>query len=73
MLRATVAEAVINKPDMKSICICPKDISKNLGYGERKAQRMLNKIKQHLKKEKHQFVTKKEFAEYAGIPEDELL
>jgi len=57
---------------MKKICIYPKDVSRVLGIGERKAQRLLNKIKIFMNKERHQYITKREFAQYTGIPEDEI-
>lgn len=53
---------------MKRICIYPKDIQQITGKSERQCRTILNKIKEELKKEKHQAVTFDEFYEYMGIP-----
>ncbi|KQS31734.1 hypothetical protein [Pedobacter sp. Leaf194] len=52
---------------MNRLCIYPKDISAVTGKGQRYAQRLLKNIRFALKKEEHQFVTIKEFADYTGI------
>jgi len=51
-------------------CIYPKDIQCITGRSERYGRSLLNKIKAHYDKEKHQFVTVEEFAEYTGIKVD---
>jgi len=52
------------------VCIYPKDIQCITGRSERYGRSLLNKIKAHYDKEKHQFVTVEEFAEYSGIKID---
>jgi len=51
-------------------CIYPKDIQCITGRSERYGRSLLNKIKAHYDKEKHQFVTVEEFSEYTGIKID---
>ena len=51
-------------------CIYPKDIQCITGRSERYGRKLLNKIKDHLGKEPHQFVTVNEFSEYSGIEVD---
>jgi len=53
-------------------CIYPKDIQCITGRSERFGRSLLNKIKAHYDKEKHQFVTVEEFAEYIGIKIDTI-
>ena len=48
-------------------CIYPKDIQWITGRSERYGRRLLNDIKTHFGKQKHQFITSEEFAEYSGI------
>ena len=48
-------------------CIYPKDIQCITGRSERFGRKLLNDIKSHFGKQKHQFVTSEEFAEYSGI------
>ncbi|UMB55518.1 hypothetical protein MKD41_07770 [Lutibacter sp. A64] len=48
-------------------CIYPKDIQCITGRSERYGRKLLNKIKDHFGKQKHQFITSEEFAEYSGI------
>jgi hypothetical protein len=49
------------------ICIYPKDIQRITGRSERYGRRLLERIKEHLKKEPHQFVTISEFCDFTGI------
>jgi len=37
------------------------------------ARRYLIKIKKHLKKENHQYISVEEFAKYSGLPIEEVL
>ena len=53
--------------DVKRICIYPKDIMRITGKSERYSRRLLTKIKTHLSKSIHQFVTVSEFSSYTGI------
>ncbi|GGK60116.1 hypothetical protein E2488_15295 [Gramella jeungdoensis] len=48
-------------------CIYPKDIQCITGRSERYGRKLLNTIKSHYGKQKHQFITSEEFAEYRGI------
>mgnify|MGYP001044759784 CR=1 FL=1 len=51
-------------------CIYPKDIQCITGRSERYGRKLLNDIKIHFGKEKHQFITVNEFSEYSGIEID---
>jgi len=52
---------------MQRISICPKDIQQITGKSIRQCRNILNKIKTHYNKEKHQMVTIEEFCRYMGI------
>lgn len=52
---------------MERLRVFPKDIITITGYGYRYSQKLLAEIKVSLKKEKHQFITKQELADYLGI------
>ena len=54
----------------KRACIYPKDIQRITGRSERYCRKLINKIKEYLDKEPHQFVTINEFSEYSGIQLD---
>ncbi|WP_432712564.1 hypothetical protein [Pedobacter sp.] len=58
---------------MTRIFIYPKDISEWMGLTIRMAQYFYSQTKAALKKEKHQRITKREFALYMCIDEDELI
>ncbi len=49
------------------ITIYPKDIQLITGKSERYGRLLLRKIKMHLNKEHHQFVTIEEFCTYTGL------
>lgn len=51
-------------------CIYPKDIQCITGRSERYGRNLLNAIKAHLGRQKHQFITVNEFSEYSGIEID---
>ena len=57
---------------LKRICIYPKDVQRITGRSERYGRKLLEKIRTHLNKEQHQFITLKEFSEYTGINEAEI-
>lgn len=57
---------------LKRICIYPKDVQRITGRTERYGRKLLEKIRKHLEKEPHQFVTITEFSEYTGINEAEI-
>lgn len=52
---------------MKRIIIYPKDIQIITGRSERYGRGIIQKIKKHLNKEKHQLVTIDEFCDFMGI------
>ena len=49
------------------IIIYPKDVQRITGKSERYGRLLLKRIKDHLGKEDHQFVTVDEFSCYTGI------
>lgn len=57
--------ALVMKVDR--ITIYPKDIQLITGKSERYGRLLLRKIKNHLNKEDHQFVTIEEFCTYTGL------
>ncbi len=57
---------------MKRICITTTDVMYITGKSERQARNIINDVKDHLRKSKHQVVTIKEFCEYMGIKEEEI-
>ncbi|MFB2120795.1 hypothetical protein [Parapedobacter sp. 2B3] len=58
---------------IKRICIRSNEVAALLGVDQKQGQRKLRQLKILLGKEDRQYVTFKEFAEYSGIPLDELL
>jgi hypothetical protein len=54
----------------KRSCIYPKDVQRITGKSERSGRRLLQKIKEELGKQGHQFVTIEEFASYTGLNSD---
>lgn len=54
------------------ICIYPKDIQRITGRSERYGRRLLERIKDHLEKERHQFITIDEFCDYSGIKREDI-
>lgn len=57
---------------MIRICITTSDVALITGKTSRQARNIINDIKDHLGKAKHQVVTVKEFCHYMGIPEDDI-
>ncbi|MCD8519238.1 MAG: hypothetical protein LRY32_07180 [Flavobacterium sp.] len=57
---------------MKRICINTTDVMFITGKSERQSRNIINDIKDHLGKAKHQVVTIKEFCEYLGLEEEEI-
>lgn len=49
------------------LCIYPKDIVRITGKSERFSRDLIQRIKQKLGKEEHQFITIDEFCYYAGF------
>lgn len=56
----------------KRLIIFPKDVQIITGRSERYSQKLLCKIKESFAKAPHQFVTVDEFAEFSGIPRDDV-
>jgi GTP-sensing pleiotropic transcriptional regulator CodY len=54
------------------IIIYPKDIQRITGKSERYGRLLLKRIKDHLKKEDHQFVTVDEFCTYTGLKDEQI-
>ncbi|WP_298152363.1 hypothetical protein [Flavobacterium sp.] len=55
------------------VCMYPKDVQRIMGKEYTQARRYLIKIKKHLKKEDHQYISVEEFADYTGLPIEEIL
>jgi hypothetical protein len=49
------------------IIIYPKDVQLITGKSERYGRSLLKRIKSHLKKDDHQFVSVEEFCDYTGL------
>ncbi|WP_075604090.1 hypothetical protein [Saccharicrinis aurantiacus] len=49
------------------VCIYPKDVQRITGKSEKASRRLLQKIKDNMGKEQHQFITTDDFANYTGI------
>lgn len=56
---------------MKAV-IYPKDIMRITGKSERHSRDLLKKIKVHLGKEKHQYVSLQDFCKYMGLKIEEV-
>ncbi|SFS49364.1 hypothetical protein [Sphingobacterium wenxiniae] len=56
----------------KRLCISPKDIAIILDISLRQANRRYNQAKDAYGRLRHQHLTFREFAEYYGLPLDEL-
>jgi len=54
------------------ICIYPKDIQRITGRSERYGRKLLEKIKNQLNKEQHQFITIDEFCDFTGIDKTDV-
>ncbi|MDA8596297.1 hypothetical protein N9L20_07435 [Flavobacteriaceae bacterium] len=52
---------------LKRAIIYTKDIQRITGKSERSARRMLQRIKKHYDKQKHQLITQEEFSEFSGL------
>lgn len=55
------------------VCMYPKDVQRIMGKEYTQARRYLIKIKKHLGKENHQYVSVEEFSKYSGLPVEEIL
>ncbi len=57
---------------MTRICIYPKDVQRITGRSERYGRKLLEKIKNQLNKEQHQFITIDEFCDFTGIDKTDV-
>ena len=57
---------------MKRVVIYPKDIMIITGKSERYSRYLIQRIKQHLKKEQHQVVSILEFCIYMGLDQEDI-
>jgi hypothetical protein len=55
------------------VCMCPKDVQRIMGKQYTQARLFLIKIKKHLNKEDHQYISAEEFSKYTGLPLEEIL
>ncbi|MBE62521.1 MAG: hypothetical protein CMB89_09195 [Flammeovirgaceae bacterium] len=53
--------------ETKRACIYPKDVQRITGKSERYGRKLLNKIREGLSKEPHQFISVDEFCEFTGL------
>ncbi|HEY4788207.1 MAG TPA: hypothetical protein VIH57_19270 [Bacteroidales bacterium] len=60
------------KIEAKRICIYPKDVQILTGKSERSARKIIAKLRLIHSKDKHQFISVKEFCDYAGLEETEV-
>ena len=54
----------------KRVCVYSQDIMAFTGKGERYARKILQNIREHLAKEKHQPISYKEAEDYLGLEPD---
>ena len=55
------------------VCMYPKDVQRIMGKEYTQARLYLIKIKKHLKKEDHQYISVEEFSKFSGLPLEEVL
>ena len=60
------------KKPMKRVCIYPKDVEVVTGLSYRQSVRLLNKIREALKKKQTDFVTIDEFCSRTGLSRNEI-
>ncbi|WP_317900015.1 hypothetical protein [Aurantibacillus circumpalustris] len=56
----------------KRICIYPKDVMRITGKGEKYSRNYLEKIREKLQKEEHQFISVEEFCDYTGLKSEQV-
>ena len=49
------------------LCVYPKDVQRITGKSERYSRMLLQKIKDTLNKQEHQFISVEEFCNYTGL------
>jgi ABC-type metal ion transport system substrate-binding protein len=57
---------------MKRIVLHTKDVMIITGKSERYSRELIRKMKEHFLKEKHQYITIKEFSDYLGLNSEEV-
>ncbi len=57
---------------VERIIIYPKDVQRITGKSERYGRILLKRIKDHLKKDDHQFVSIEEFCSYTGLKNEQV-
>jgi hypothetical protein len=57
---------------MKRLVLHTKDVMIITGKSERYSRELIHKMKEHFLKEKHQYITINEFANYLGLDADEV-
>lgn len=67
-----MSEEKNTKIEAKRICIYPKDVQILTGKSERSARKIIAKLRLIYSKDKHQFISVKEFCDYAGLEEMEV-
>ena len=60
------------KTETTRLCVYPKDVQRITGKSERWGRMLLEKIRDALKKEEHQFITIEEFCNYTGFKVDQV-
>lgn len=57
---------------MERLCIYLKDIQVVTGRSERYGRNLIKKIKEHLKKPQHHFISVDEFCQYTGLQQESV-
>jgi len=60
------------KTPAKRICIFPKDVALVTGLSYRQSVRLLNKVRESLKKKETDFVTIAEFCDFRGLNKEQI-
>ncbi|MFY7963892.1 MAG: hypothetical protein ACOVO1_03250 [Chitinophagaceae bacterium] len=54
------------------LCVYPKDVQRITGKSERYSRMLLQKIKDTLSKQEHQFISVEEFCNYTGLKMEQV-
>ena len=60
------------KTEQVRVCIYPKDVQRITGKSERYSRALLQRIKEALQKQEHQFVSIEEFCHYTGLKTEQV-
>jgi hypothetical protein len=60
------------KTQTTRLCVYPKDVQLITGKSERWGRMLLERIREALNKEEHQFITVEEFCNYTGFKVDQV-